>query len=302
MALDTASKSYHNFQKALGQKSKETEKTYDACFWSFLDYRGLTNPDSLLEGTQQEKEDAIKSFIQEKSYQMANKALWALRLFYSANRVLLDWQHITLFMPKQPEKSDTESYRPYSKDEITQIFKAADERQLLACGVMASAGPRIGALPTVKLDDLVFIEQYKLYAIKFYSFSAKDAYWSFVTPQISKLIDDYKGKRKEGFLFVYKDNPRFQVTRDALVSDLYRLLKKAALRTPGEQSDTQLDHGFRKFFRTQLEISKILDDAAERLMGHNTKRLKRIYSMPSPLELLEATEYYRAIPNLTIDF
>lgn len=301
MTLETASKSYANFREVLDKQSPATVKTYDSCFWSFLDYRDLTNPDSLLEGSQIEKEDAIKSFIKQKSYQMANKTLWALRMFYRANRVALDWKHISDFMPKQPDAPEL-VYRPYTKAEIATMLKSADKRLAVAILMMAQAGPRIGALPTVKLDDLTFIEQYKLYAIKFYSFSAKDAYWSFVTPQVSKLINDYEGKRKDGFLFVYKDNPRFQVTRDALVSDLYRLLKKAGLRTPGEQSDTQLDHGFRKFFRTQLEVSRINDDAAERLMGHNTKRLKRIYSMPSPLELLEATEYRKAIPNLTIEF
>lgn len=305
MTLNFASKSYEAFKAAVAQKSKETEKTYDACLWSFIDYRNFTNPDSLCDGTQTEKEDAIKAFIKDKSYTMANKTVWALTMFYSANRILLDWNHVRMFMPKQRDNPEGELdvYRPYTKEEISTIWRFADKRQLLASGIMATAGPRVAALPGIKYpDDVVFMEAHKLYAIKFYSYSKNDAYWSFVTPQVTKLLDDYvkhehKGKSK--YLFVFKNDPEWHVSSRALIEDNYRLLKKAGLRTPGEDSDTQMNHGYRKFFRTQLEVSKVNDDAAERLMGHNSKRLKRIYSMPTPAELLEATEYYKAIPALT---
>lgn len=303
------SPAYDIFLEALRQKSPATKKTYSDMLSAYMKHRRFTRPEELLQGTKEEKEDAIKAYLKSISSSMANKAVWALTMFHIANRDQLDWGHIRLFMPRPREKEGDvqKELRPYTKAEIATIWRHADLRQLVATGLMGPGGGiRIGGLPPIKTADLVKLEDYKLYAVKVYSYTKHDAYWTFATPQVSEFIDDYLKKEHKGkseYLFIdKKTNSGWNIGTDALDSDILRLLKKAGIRSDEPDAENpQANHGFRKFFRTQLEISKIDDESAARLMGH-AAWLKKVYSMPDPQKLLELTGYPKAISNLTIPF
>lgn len=291
--MELADIPYQNFLNTLVRKSPRTKETYED---ALLQFRRATFTDDLLELLDSEKEDKIIQYIGQKHYSTANKAVSALRLFYAANRVKLDWDHILLFMPKTDTHID---YRPYTKDEITAFLKKAELREQIAALMMSTGGFRIGALPTIQIEKLVFVDKYKLYCVMAYTGTSEE-YLSFVTPQCSELIKKYIGKRKSGPLFITKTaaEASFPADEYALTENIRRVAKAAGIYSPRE---IQLDHGFRKFLRTTLETCRIHDDFAERLLNHKKDKLKKVYSHPEPLELLEASEYYKAIETLTFD-
>ena len=56
---------------------------------------------------------------------------------------------------------------------------------------MLSSGVRAGGLAGLKLKDLTYIEEYKLYRIVVYSDSTNDQYYTFTTPECSNYIKLY---------------------------------------------------------------------------------------------------------------
>jgi integrase len=297
------SDAYNNFVRALENKSLATRQTYLDSFKSFLIFfngsaNGIvtTEPKSLQHKIR-DFLDALKA--QGRSYSTINKAYWAVRTFLAANEVIVNWDWIDIYKPKKEEKEPED--RPYSVDEISSILAEADIRAKTAVLMMVSGGFRKGALPLIRLEDLTWIENPGLYAVHVYP-GTDSHYYGFVTPQCSQFIDTYKDNRTEGFLFVNKRDYESPVTEDALMIEIYEAMKKAALRKPTvrlERKEVQMMHGFRKFYRTQLDNSMVAEDMAERLMGHGNKLVKT-YAIPQIFQWLETSQYAKAIDNLTI--
>ena len=66
--------------------------------------------------------------------------------------------------------------------EITKILEKADLRGKVAILLMASAGLRVGALPSLKIRSLERIDKYQLYKITVYE-NADEEYFTFCTPE-----------------------------------------------------------------------------------------------------------------------
>lgn len=299
------SSAYDNFQAALQQKAPATRKTYDDSLKQYMKHYRIERHDLLLNGTNEALEDRIKDFFQvirntEKSFSTANKTFWALRKFYSANRIVLNWDHVSSFMPAKPEKEQLD--RPYSHEEISMLLSEADLRTKTAILVMSTSGVRRGALAGLRIDkDLIWLPTYDTYCLHVYPFDQKNHYYTFVTPQASQFIDEYKAGRDKGFLFGNKRDPSLPVSDNIFAYDIWQLLVKTGLRTPNKadiRQSVQMEHGFRKFFRTTLDMCGIDETYAERLTGH-ARGLVKTYSIPEPLEWMQATKYYNAIQSLT---
>lgn len=291
---------FENFKKALENRPKETQDTYLEHARYYMGTQGFSDYEDLLADTPKDIQERIKNLIAQLSYAKANKVVAALAKFYNANDFIINWEHVRLFKPAKPEKERKE--RPYSMDEMVTFYKHADLREQVLELTMGTGMPRIGAMAGMKIErDLAWIEDYKLYACLIYPLS--DArYITFFSPQASKHIDEYKGKRDKGYLFLNKREPDLPPKQGTLSSAVWEVLVKSGLRTPGEKTerhDVQMDHGFRKFGRTMLGNAGILKDYAEELEGHNAS-LVRTYDAPTAVQYLKRTEYYKAIPYLTL--
>lgn len=78
------------------------------------------------------------------------------------NDVILNWRKISKFI--RSKKTGNESNgndRAYAHEEIQEILKTADQRSRTAFLVLASTGIRIGALQSIRKQDLERIDQDK---------------------------------------------------------------------------------------------------------------------------------------------
>lgn len=83
--------------------------------------------------------------------------------------------------------------RAYTHQEIQKILGFCDQRIRTAFLLLTSTGMRIGALQTLKVDDLEKIDD--IYKIKVYS-GDKEEYFTFCTPERAKEIENYLEYRK----------------------------------------------------------------------------------------------------------
>lgn len=287
---------FDRFQAKINRKSKVTQQTYIASVNQFMRECFVNDWETLLDGTVAEQEERIRQYLPQKSHTVANKVFWALRHFYSANQVRLNWDDD--LKDYIPAKEAVMNYRARTKAEIEAMLSKAPLREQVAVLIMSTGGIRVGGLPTMLIENGVWIEKYNVYCFLIYP-KTDDEYQALFTPQASALIKKYIGRRKSGPLFLSKFGGDYPAGEDTLSQAVRRVAKEAGAYFPYE---VQLDHGFRHFFRTALETSRVHDDFAERLMGHKKEKLKKVYSHPDPLELMEASEYYKAFEKLTFTF
>lgn len=299
------SSAYDNFQAALQQKAPATRKTYDDSLKQYMKHYRIERYDLLLTGPNEALEDRIKDFFQvirntEKSFSTANKTFWALRKFYSANRIVLNWDHVSSFMPAKPEKEEED--RPYTHEEVSTCLSEADDRTKTAILIMATSAARVGGLPGIRIKDLEFIDKYDLYCIKIYPMDQTHRYRTFVTPQASQFIDMLKDKRKDNdFLFISKKDKESPITEQAIINDIWLLLQKVGLREKSknyERREVQQDHGFRKFATTTWEACGMLAEYRTVLDGHNPG-LQGLYSKLPSRELVDVCKYPQCVQSLT---
>lgn len=291
---------YENFKQAIKNKAPDTVITYDEALKHYRDSQGFSDYEDLTADTAKDIQERIKNYIEAQTHSKASKVLKALKKFYAANQIIINWEYVYLFKPAKEDKVAID--QPYSMDQMITFYKHAALREQTAALVMGTGMPRIGALPDLKIErDLIWVEKYKLYAGIIY-FGTSSQYMTFFSPQASEHIDELKGKRKEGYLFANKRENDLPADRASLQNAIWKVLVKSGLRIPGEKTErheVQMDHGFRKFGRTALGNAEIELDYAEALEGHG-KQLVRIYDRPTAEQWLERTKYYRAIPNLTL--
>ncbi|HEX6645733.1 MAG TPA: site-specific integrase [Nitrososphaeraceae archaeon] len=353
---------YRNFVNAL--KSKTTKIDYTRRLRYFLRFLvgGASNGEgtsttttnsndndfsALLDPKKDKKmiEADIKSFLvflREKkglSYRSATKYLNAIKKFYYVNSEYeFKWNLIKMYLGND---DDDESYqqqqeqedRPYTREEIKVMLKTANDiRSKIIILLMSSSGMRHGALPLLKIKDLIKIEKYNLYQITVYQKSRKHNYKTFCTPECTSLIDSYLNYRKHTGEILKTESPllrkqfdtsdKLKVSNPKPISiDLVRylvnevLVKYSALRQkiPYDyenkrkeyKNPTMMTHAFRKFFDTEARKAGMYPDFVELLMGHKLQGVRSHYFKPDTQILLEGTAeckgYVAAINDLTIN-
>lgn len=309
------SKAYQNFVTDLDRnKSPATKQVYTDRFRDFCQVYEIRNADQLAGLQKRVFEDQIAGYIDSrvkmgKGYSFLLQAVSAIRYFCLSNRIDLNFPWIFNRIPK-PEASDEQAFqdKPYSSSQLEAVFKTAlkakKQRAICSMGIMLTGGARIGALSTIRIENIQYVEKYDLYAILGYPASKRFRYWIITTPQVKKAIDAYKGKRSSGALFISEVDGA-PVKTAALLKEIWQLTIKSGVRKVNANGDTttrhknMLDHGFRKSHSTILEKAALRDDHISRLRGSH-KGLKGVYQLPSPLEICELTEYHKAIPMLSL--
>ncbi|MDR4512611.1 MAG: site-specific integrase [Nitrososphaeraceae archaeon] len=340
---------YSNFINSL--KSKDTKTVYVKRVGYFMTFLGIKEGkySRLVEGLDKKIiEDNIKSFLvylrQERggvSYRSASFYLDSIKKFYYVNSDYeFKWKLIKMYLGDDDDQNtDTtetapiEEDRPYTRDEIHTMLKSAnDTRTKIIILLIASSGMRVGAIPSLKLRNLVKNPELGIYQISVYEGSRKSNYKTFCTPECTAVIDAYLDYRKHAGetlkdispLLREQFNPddMFKVNNPRhiglgllryLVNEV--LVKYSALRQKLEydyqnkkkvgKNSTMLTHGLRKFFDTECRKAGVYPDFVELLMGHKLPGVKSHYFKPDMNTLLEGTAeckgYKAAINDLTIN-
>ena len=285
---------YKNFIYSI--KTEVSKQMYIKCLKYYMNFLNVTSLNELIVTPQKLIEADIKDYLvylrtQKKISHSARKTYLApIRKFYYVNSdYQLKWDLIISYLGNDDtdndndndnedliEDQETVEDRPYSREEIKQIFNAAqDIRVKIIISLLCSAGLRHGVLPNLKLRDLKKIEKYNIYKITAYRKSRKFTYYTFCTPECTTLIDSYLSyRRNKGEMlndnsplireqFSTKDklkvkNPRHLtlVTFRTLINDVLtkytNLRKKLNFDYENKRkigrNPTMLTHGFRKFF------------------------------------------------------
>jgi hypothetical protein len=205
---------------------------------------------------------------------------------------------------------------------------------------MCSGGMRVGALPLLKVGDLIEVWKCNIYQIRIYANSKSNRHYTFCTPECRKAIDNYIDYRKQCGKNITPKSPLlrresdrndiFQVANDikplttyAIKDSLTKILYASGIRTPlvvnpkpkgnvlNARRETMLSHGFRKFFDTTCTHSGMNPIYIEFCLGHSLKGVKDSYFLPQPdsngiyLDILEGHDkspgYLDAIDWLTIN-
>jgi site-specific recombinase XerD len=120
----------------------------------------------------------------------------AIKHFYEINDAILNWKKIKKFAGKFTCKRAND--RPYFHEEIHKLLEYATFRERVLILLMASAGLRVGALPSLRVGHLEYLEKHGIYKINVYADSEdeKDKYFSFCSKECAAAIDSYINYRK----------------------------------------------------------------------------------------------------------
>ena len=156
--LDEQSKAYFNFINSL--KSESTRKSYTYCIEKFLGHYEK-DLDQFLRLSQNEMTNLIiKYFVDNKiSNQYKNLMNSTLKHAY--------WKKIKKFISFEKTGNETNGRdRGYTDKEIQKILEFSDQRIRTVFSILASTGMRIGALHSLRINDIEKMDN--LYKITIY--------------------------------------------------------------------------------------------------------------------------------------
>jgi integrase len=323
LAEAEATDAYKNFINSLD--SEESRLTYKRSFPYFMKFCHVETYDGMLNIPIKQLEGLIRDYLihlrDDKKNSPSTIATYsaAIAHFYDMNDVTINWKKLKKFKGRMRRVVEDV---PYTREQIKTLIDNTTLRNRCMILVMASAGLRRGALPHLRLKDILKVPQYNLYKISVYK-KEQEHYITYCTPECAAQIDHYLQWRErlgekllpETVLFRTEFNTTSMIRiakpmplgANALGRLITMLLDKTGVR-PFTQSHSKTNlmqcHGFRKFFDTQCISHNINPLYAEYLMGHKTGIMKS-YFKPSDSELLEGNEkslgYLAMIPYLTIN-
>lgn len=306
--------------KKLADVSKEQ---YLNSLRQFLVY-SKQDPDSLVKNARTHHKAFEKAFIgflgkkeAETSPSTAALIRNSVKKFLDVNGVTgIDWPYIDDHIT---EKKRFGQDRAPTMDEIRRMVNAADLRVKCIVLFLCSSGARIGAINQLKWRDVAEVESdgVKFARVTIYR-GEREQYNAFITPEAYENLLEYRRYRENVGEKVTPQSPVFVTASNvddfkperirALATDtvknlLARLQKQLGLRevlSEGKNArrfEFKQGHGFRKFFKTRMELSGAKPIMTEMLMGH-TVGVSNSYMKPTQEEMIG--EYVKAIDNLTI--
>jgi integrase len=179
---------YFNFVNSIN--SDVTRRNYEYCLSKFLRYCNL-DLESLIKLPQNELSSLIIKYLvsQKISSQYKVVIMASIKHACEMNDVVLNWKKLNKFIKSEKTLNEINGKdRGYTHEEIQKILEYSDQRLRTAFLVLASSGIRIGALQSIRIDDLERIDN--LYKITVYR-GDKEEYYTFTTPECTKEIDSY---------------------------------------------------------------------------------------------------------------
>ena len=308
---------------AAAKLSPQTRENYVLRVRAYLRRLGQT-PDEFVRRVGEDPkwfEEGFIAFIGEVSKTSASSttAFWrdSLRRFLEINRVKgVDWDYVNQFLPKV-RKSGMD--RAPTIDEVRRLVSIADLRTRCLILFLVSSGARIGSVEYLSWRDFeeVLWNKRRLAIVTIYR-GEPEEYVSFVTPECWKNLLRYRQRRNEAGESVAPSSPVFvweargkgldggkvwPADVRALKNKLGRLINSTGMRSTLVAKENyktyefKQAHGFRKFFKTRMELSGVRTIITEMLMGH-ALGVSGSYMKPTLAELLG--EYSKAIRSLSV--
>lgn len=287
--------------------SIRSERTREGYTLYFKKYQKFIGPDTdpFFGNDAKAIQNKIIEFImdmkaQGKGYSTIHNYASAVLAFYKINDVILNVTKINRFIPPARKVRND---RSYDHDELLKLIETADERARVMILLMASAGLRQGAIPSLKIKHL---QDRKLVVYE----NEPEQYFTFITPECKKAIDAYLDMRKrygevltpESYLvreqFDIRDQFHISKPRPITTAAIKWKMIDTAKRAGVRSKEVKASHSLRKFFTTQLINSKVNPEIREMLLGHSIG-LAGCYFRPTEDEMY--AEYEKAENALTID-
>lgn len=289
-------------------KSQYTKKNYTAHLNQFMEFLGIKYVDQLLQISQQELQNRLEDYLIELKQTINPNTVpskfQGIKHFCVMNQIDLNWNIIHKMFP--PRKK-TPNLRSYSTKEVKEILSNTTNRRNKALiHFLASTGARIGIFDyELSIKHIKKISG-RCNAVKLYAGHVEE-YWTFLTPQASKVLDAYHRERKLCRERFYEDTPIFSIRNtskqlgwNGARSAIYRTISKSNIdrHMLDNRYDVQVDHGFRKRFNTILKLNNSVNyNIAEKLMGHKNG-LDGVYLTPTLEELF--AEFKKVIHRLEV--
>ena len=293
-------------------KSEKTKKQYDRYLEDFRRYFMIKNYDKLSQIESKKLQEMIEDFVmyhksQNKSASFIAGKISALKLFFSMNDIILNWDKLRKMLP---EKTKPSGNQPYSTEQLQILLKntAYPEYKALI-HFMSASGVRVGCFEELKIKDLSDMPN-GCKSVKVYA-DTVDEYVTFIHQEAVDSLNEYLQLRKrkgdqitdDSWVFCSPNNINKPHPADSITSTLGRYVKKSLGREKSKSGRYNIMscHGLRKRFGTILKSNRTVNlSLAERLMGHSTTiPLDNSYFKPVIEQLFD--EYQKVIPELIID-
>jgi len=299
------------FQESL--RSQESVKMYTYLVMKFMKFHNLKDFDSVVKIEKKELQKLVETYVIHRKKKISPNTLPseanAIKTFLEANDIDLNWRKIKRLYPAPVKRSGSSAY---STEDVKKMLDISPQiRNKAIIHFLASSGVRIGSLPELKLkhirDMLLGCKMITVYE------DSIEEYYTFLTPEASKALDDYLEQRKSNNEILNDQSPLFReryqlgtskpkpISKRAIQGILIRAVKNSNVRGQkknGRYSE-QLAHGFRKRFDTILKLNKAVNDnIIEKMMGHK-RGLDGTYLQPTIEQMFE--EFKNGIMDLTVD-
>lgn len=247
-----------------------------------------------------------------------------LKMFCEITDIVIPWKKLTRGLPRGRRYADD---RAPTIEEIHRIIEYPDRRIKPLVYTMASSGIRVGAWDYLKWGHVspIIKEGNKLAAARISIYAGEeDEYYTFITPEAYLSLESW---------MKYRSRCGERITKDSwIMRDLWNSVNKlpqkeekgkinepvklqsvgvkrlveralwaqgirAVLEKGKKRHEFQTDHGFRKWYKTQCEMSGVKPINIEKLMGHSLGMSDSYYRATAD-EILE--DYLKAVPSLTI--
>jgi site-specific recombinase XerD len=295
-----------------GIKSDATKKQYERYLDDFLKYFMIKNYDKLSQMEPKKLQEMVEDFVmyyrnQNKSASLIAGKVSALKLFFSMNDVILNWDKLRKMLPEKKKLSGNQAY---STEQIQTLLKNTVHQEYKALiHFMSASGVRVGCFEELKIKHLNDMDNGCKSVIVYAD--TKDEYTTFIHVEAVESLNDYLEYRKrkgekitlDSWVFCSPFDYNKPLSFGTISSALGRYVRKSLGREKSISGryNIMACHGFRKRFDTVLKSNRMVNlSLAERLMGHSkTIPLDNSYFKPVIEQLFD--EYQKAISELIID-
>ena len=297
-------------------KSEYTKRAYIYGLRKFVQFHRLENITSILTVPDKELQVMLEDwlfYLKKKLKANTIKPFFSgLELFCTVNdKNDINWKKIRKMFPAGEKLTGR---RAWTNDEIKRMLETTKElRTKSLIHFLASTGCRIGAVPNLRISNLVDMSQ-GCAAVLFYE-GTTDEYWGFLTPEATRYLRSYLAQRKQdgeildGKQPLFREKYRIGIAKPEFCSKIslemlvYRAIKLCGIHgeRKGQRYESMTNHAFRKRFNNILKNSNEGNIALkEKLMGHKgVFSLDGSYHNPDIQTLFD--EFSNHVENLTVD-
>ena len=151
------------------------------------------------------------------------KTYLIIKSFLEINDIDLNWRKIKRLYPTKVKTSGTTAYSTADVRKMLDVTPSTRSKTIIH--FIASSGVRVGAIPEIKLGHIRDMPL-DCKAVLIYEDSIEE-YHTFLTPEASKILDDYLTERKRDNEILNDDSPLFRESYQIGSSKIKPMTKKA---------------------------------------------------------------------------